>query len=129
MSQRWRRILEQFNQRSAPFALTNAQPADSGSYVVLVNNVLGSVTSDSATLAVRLPPGSPQIEDFAWVSGLGISFLLNGDAGYIYRIDGSTNLTDWRSLTSLTNDTGILQVVLPNDFGQPMQFYRIRWLP
>jgi hypothetical protein len=101
----------------------------SGQYTAVARNVLGFVASDSATLTVRPPPGSPQIEDFAQVSGIGISFLLNGDSGCIYTIVGSTNLTDWRVLTSLTNETGSLQVVLPDDLGQPMQFYRVRWSP
>jgi hypothetical protein len=114
---------------AAAFTLTNAQPPDSGNYVVVLSNVLGPVTSDSATLTVRPPPGSPRIEDFAQVSGIGISFLPNGEAGYLYAIEGSTNLTDWRVLTHLTNDTGILQVVRPDDLGQPMQFYRVRWSP
>jgi alpha-tubulin suppressor-like RCC1 family protein len=41
---------------SATLQLTNAQPADAGSYDVVVNNAAGSVTSVAATLTVNVPP-------------------------------------------------------------------------
>jgi len=114
---------------STSFTLANAQLADNGDYVAVVSNVLGSAASDAATLMVRPPPGSPRLDDFAQVSGVGISFLLSGDTGYTYAIEGSTNLVDWWHFTNVTNDTGILEIVLPDDPGQLMQFYRVKWSP
>jgi hypothetical protein len=36
--------------------ISNAQPADAGAYVVMVTNIVGSVTSAVATLTVNVPP-------------------------------------------------------------------------
>ena len=118
-----------FGATSPSWSLTNAQVADTGSYVAVVSNVLGAVRSDAATLTVQSLPGSPQLEAFTQIAGVGISFLLNGAAGYTYAIEGSTNMTDWRLLMSVVNDAGIFEVLLPDDLSQPMQFYRARWAP
>jgi hypothetical protein len=43
------------------YARTNAQPADAGSYTVVVTNSQGSVTSSIATLSIALPPPPPPL--------------------------------------------------------------------
>lgn len=45
----------------ATLTLPNAQPADAGSYVVVVTNSGGSVTSNAVLLTVNLPPVAPGI--------------------------------------------------------------------
>ena len=118
-----------FGATTPSLTLTNAQLVDGGSYVAVVSNPLGAASTEAATLTVQPLPVSPQLEDFVLVPGVGISFLLNGDAGYTYAIEGSANLTDWQLLTTVTNEPGILQVVLNADPAQPLQFYRARWSP
>lgn len=114
---------------AAALAVTNAQLADSGRYVAMVRNAVGALTSEPATLTVRRQPGAPRIETLAGAPGTGILALLNADPGYLYEIEGSTNLVDWRQLTHLTNETGIVEITLPGTFGEPMEFYRVKWSP
>ena len=57
LSHQWR-----LNEASIPgatassYAISSAQPANAGTYTVVVTNVVGSVTSSPATLTVLLPP-------------------------------------------------------------------------
>jgi Divergent InlB B-repeat domain len=60
------------------------------------------------------------------VRGLGEGFelTLTGEFGMSYRIDGSTNLSNWVPLITLTNSFGTMQYI---DFGAtnfPRRFYR-----
>ena len=114
---------------NATWLLASAQPEDSGHYTVSVGNAVGTATSDPAVLTVRPPPLSPQIDSISLAPGNGVALQVYGDPGYVYAIEGSTNLLDWSGLIQLTNETGTLDFLLPNDPNQPMLFYRAKWAP
>jgi hypothetical protein len=60
----------------------------------------------------------------------GFELTLNGEFGTAYRIDGSTNLTTWVPLITLTNSLGTLQYIdysTSNNFSD--RFYRAVPLP
>jgi hypothetical protein len=57
------------NATNATLVLTNVQISQSGNYVVLVSNVVGSVSSSNAVLTVVLPPPAPIITSFSPLVG------------------------------------------------------------
>jgi hypothetical protein len=54
----------------------------------------------------------------------GFELTLNGEYGTAYRIDGSTNLTDWVPLITLTNSFGTLQYIDYSTTNFSDRFYR-----
>ena len=96
------------------YTRTNAQPADAGSYTVVVTNVAGSVTSVVATLEVTIPPPvadftaeptngvaplvvvftnlSAHATDFAWDFGDGHTST-NASPTNVYNSQGSYTVT------------------------------------
>ena len=56
-------------------------------------------------------------------------FTLYGAPGYVYSIQGSTNLakpTDWTTLATLTNNNGTIQFADPNGTNFSLRFYRAK---
>jgi len=49
---------------------------------------------------------------------------LMGETGVVYRIDVSSNLTDWIPWVTLPNQYGTIQVIDPDAPGHPRRFYR-----
>lgn len=109
--------------------LASAQLEDAGSYSVIVQNPVGSFTSDPATLSVLRPPSPPYLDAFTQLPGIGFTLSFTAEAGFTYAIEASANLTDWTTLTNLASENGGLEIVLPNEPGQPMRFYRVKWTP
>jgi hypothetical protein len=66
----------------------------SGGYSVVVSNQTGGTVSDVATLKVTETAEPPQLMAIGSSAG-GFEFKILGDVGRIYRIESSTNLTDW----------------------------------
>jgi hypothetical protein len=54
----------------------------------------------------------------------GFRVLLAGDFGAVYQILGSTNLTDWLPVSSVTNQFGIAQLMDAGATNSPVRFYR-----
>jgi hypothetical protein len=104
-------------------AFTNAQPSDAGVYDVVVtgnNWFVGAKT----TVSIQIPSGPSQL---SWPRLDGAWFLsdLQAPAGRSYVIEYSTNLTDWTSLLTLTNSTGV--VTFSNALGSAATgFYRAK---
>jgi hypothetical protein len=103
--------------------LTNVQPAQAGSYRVLVTNSAGAATSAVAVLTAAAPPvflhaGTTTNRTFA--------FTLSGTAGLACIIEVSTNLQQWSFLTLLTNTTGLLDFVDETASNSISRFYRAR---
>ncbi len=78
------------------YTRASVQPADAGTYAVIVSNVAGSVTSSNATLAVNVPPaitGQPQSVTAAAGSNVTFTVVATGTAplDYQWRFNG-TNL-------------------------------------
>jgi hypothetical protein len=62
-----------------------------------------------------------------WTNGQ-FSFTLQSQAGSVLEIQASTNLVDWTSLATLTNETGTLPFT-DTDNTFTGRFYRLHQLP
>ena len=110
----------------AVLSITNAQPADSGIYdvVVLGNNWF---IGPKITLSIQVTNGqglflSPRINGSNFISDL------QGVAGRNYAIQWSSNLTVWNDLWTLSNLTGTITFTnFPATIGT--RFYRSILLP
>jgi PKD repeat protein len=108
------------------YSVMNAQPADGGGYDVVVTNLADAVTSSVATLTLLSPPSlvAPRIG-----SNGHFIFMLNGSAGYNYAIENSTNLSNWITLKTVTNQTGEVFISDTNLPLVPFRAYRARLVP
>jgi hypothetical protein len=81
------------------------------------------------TLAFTAVPGPPGIlaPSLVWTNGQ-FSFTLQSQAGSAVEIQASSNLVDWSSLATLTNQTGVLPFT-DTDNTFPQRFYRLLQLP
>jgi len=81
------------------------------------------------TLAFTATPGPPSIltPSLVWTNGQ-FSFTLQSQAGSVLEIQASTNLVDWTSLATLTNQTGTLPFT-DTDNAFTRRFYRLHQLP
>ncbi|HOX56136.1 MAG TPA: immunoglobulin domain-containing protein [Candidatus Paceibacterota bacterium] len=108
------------------YTVTDAQPADAGSYTVEVLNVAGQVTSSSATLTVNVPPaitGQPQSLSVTAGSNVTFTVTATGTAPlhYQWRFNGA-DLAYGTSSSYLCNkaqtaDAGSYSVVVSNMAG------------
>jgi len=104
----------------------NAQTNDAGSYVVVVTNVAGSVTSAVATLTVRVPPtitAQPTNQTVQRCQNASFSVTAAGDTplSYQWQFQG-TNLpgataSSYTRFNVRTNHAGSYQVVVTNVAG------------
>ncbi|QYM77807.1 immunoglobulin domain-containing protein [Horticoccus luteus] len=116
----------------ATLALTNVQPADSGSYTVVVSNSAGSVTSAAATLMVLTAPViTTQPPDHTIFEGQTASFTVGVQGApplvYVWSKDG-TPVSDggvYSGATTATltitgaqlTDAGTFTVTITNSYG------------
>ena len=101
--------------------LINAQPTNSGSYSVVVNNSEGSVTSDVAVLTVLVPPAiTVQSSGLTAAPGTIASFSATATGTlplfYQWQLNGQ-NLTDNGRILGASTNTLTLTNVLPADTG------------
>src|ERR1019366_2201052 len=62
---------------TSSYTLNNVQPADAGTYTVIVTNTAGSVTSSNAILTVNLPPSiGTQPQDQTVAQGMDATFTV-----------------------------------------------------
>ena len=110
---------------ASAYTRANVQTSDAGSYSVLVSNLVGSVTSAEALLAV-LPP-APHIDSITLLSGEGFQLQITGGPGN-FAIDATPDLSTWSELTNFTVPGVVFQFTDP-DTNQITRFYRVRTLP
>ncbi|MGD0263190.1 MAG: immunoglobulin domain-containing protein, partial [Verrucomicrobiota bacterium] len=122
----------QFNGAAIPgatgtnLALSNVQPANAGSFSVVVTNSLGSATSAVAVLTVLVPPGiTSQPESLIVTNGTAVSFSVAaaGTAPLAYQwlkdgtdVPGASNAT-YAIAAATTNDAASYTVVITNVAG------------
>jgi hypothetical protein len=112
---------------TASLTFTNIQPADGGSYDVLVSNVVGSVTSMVATLTVNGTPPSITAQPVSRAASPGgsASFTVaasgNPPPGYQWRFNGTNIAGAWGSSYTLasvqTSNAGSYSVRVTNIMG------------
>lgn len=113
------------DESSNTFTRTNVEPAHAGDYSVVVSSRFGQATSEVATLTVSM---HPQLSSAQMVNGR-MQFQLSGTPGDRYAIEASTNFTDWNHLASVTNATGQVWYVDPEEGVRPGKFYRGKLTP
>jgi len=103
----------------------NVQPVNTGPYTVVVSNAINSVTSAPASLRIVVRPTLAA----AQLSNGTFRFTLSGNGGYNYLVEGSTNLLNWSPVTTVSNQSGQVQVVDPASSNRVYRFYRARLVP
>ena len=109
---------------ASSYTRLNVQPADLGSYDVVITNSLGSITSAMASLSF---PSRPILMDPEATNGV-YAFTLSGDAGFKYAIEATANFTTWSNLAILTNANGQVPFSDTN-IPYPFRAYRARLVP
>jgi hypothetical protein len=104
--------------------LTNVQPAQAGTYAVVITNVVGSITSSVASLNVVVPIGlsalslpSPTIS-ISFQSGTGVSYFLE----YKSLLDDPT----WIPLAAPVPGTGSTMTLQDTNTPAGSRYYRLR---
>ncbi len=110
---------------NASLVLHLIQPADAGSYDVVVANVSGAVTSATAVVTVVVVP-PPQITLPGKTADGQFQVGLSGDPGNAFVLAASTNLTDWLPLTTTAFGSSSLSHADPDSLTLPRRFYRAR---
>jgi hypothetical protein len=110
--------------QSNTLTIAAAQLSDAGTYQLIVTNAYGSVTSATATLIViETAPvlSSPQI------SATGqFTMTVASDINAVFNILVSTDLVNWRVVSTFTNLSGNDTITLPVPSGnQTAAFYRL----
>jgi hypothetical protein len=108
------------------YTRNNAQPADAGSYSVVVTNIAGGVTSSNATLTVNVPPAiaaQPAGQSVTVGSNATFAVTATGTLPLSYQwqfnsadIPGATGSSFARS-PAQTNDAGVYSVIVTNVAG------------
>jgi hypothetical protein len=107
------------------YTRSNVQPADLGTYDVIVSNSLGSITSTLASLTFASRPLllAPQTTNGTF------GFTLSGDPGFNYAIEATSNYSTWTNLAILTNATGEVPFTDTNVILYRYRAYRARLIP
>jgi PKD repeat protein len=103
----------------------NVQLPDAGLYDVVVTNASGSITSSIAQLNIV---SRPLLVDAGLSTNSSFQFTLSGDSGFNYVIEGTTNLSDWLSVATLTNAFGQVLYSDTNFSNAPFVAFRARLL-
>jgi len=94
-----------------------------------ISNIFGEIPVFAESLNVTLANFAPVIAPATMPPGSNFRLSLHGLSNFNYRIDVSTNLLNWDSLTSLPAINGVLQIDDPNSTNLVKRFYRAVWLP
>jgi hypothetical protein len=112
------------NGTNSVLIITNAQPADAGSYSLFATNSLGSITSATATLTVlermQIDPATPLV-----LAGNQFRFRVLNVAGMSsVIIQASTNLTAWVPVQTNSPAGSFLDVTITNTPLPSFRYYR-----
>ncbi|MCO5053496.1 MAG: immunoglobulin domain-containing protein [Verrucomicrobiae bacterium] len=107
------------------FTRTNVEPLHAGNYSVVVSSRFGQATSATALLTVSVRPqlSLPQLANGQ------MRLQLSGTPGDRYVIESSTNFLNWDALATVTNLTGQVWYLDPENEIRPEKFYRGKLLP
>jgi hypothetical protein len=117
----------QYNGAAIPGATTNTygianlQQSQSGTYNVLVSNVLGSIASSNATLVVNSPFILQSV-----LQDQTITLSFPAVPGTVYTIQASADLINWTPISNVTASTSA--VLVSNSATNSSLFYRA-WHP
>ena len=66
-----------------------------------------------------------QLSGVNYLPGGHLQFAVNGVAGDVYSVLGSTYLYDWQTIAWITNVRGTMQFTDPGAAGYSRRFYRL----
>ncbi len=107
---------------NSSYLVTNAQSTNAGIYSVVVSNAVGSITSTGAQLTV-IPP--IQYGQLTVANSGQFQFSFNGMVGIQYVIQTSTDLTNWVTLTNVTDTVNPVTFTDSNSPVSEGRFYRV----
>ena len=108
---------------NASFSLTNVQGSSVGGYSVVITNMLGSITSATAVLAVTGAAIAPQIDSIASLPDGRIELQISGGPGN-FAVECSPTLSGWTQLNSLAVTGAVFQYI-DTETNQASRFYRV----
>jgi hypothetical protein len=94
-----------------------------------ITNLVGTIPAFSGSVTLAAATLAPTFGSLALLPNGTLQFFLTGLSNFSYRIDGSTDLLHWETLTSLPNPNGTLQLIDPSPTNLPRRFYRATWIP
>jgi hypothetical protein len=106
-------------------AISNSAFSDTGNYAVVITNIAGSRTSSVVSLTLTNPIITLTSINGGISSKTGFSFQVSAPQGYIYVVHASTDLFNWKPIstnTALTSTDVFTDTDAPN---YPNRFYRI----
>lgn len=109
--------------------ISNATPADAGSYTLTVSNAVGSVTSSNATLLVLgnvVPVTLDIVTSALGMTAKGFNVQLSGPSGSNYVIEASTDLQNWAPISTNAAPSGKVSYTDTAATNFPSRFYRAR---
>ena len=110
----------------ASLTLLSPLARDAGGYEVVVTNNYGSITSAVATLTVTLLPGTIR---FSMLPDNNVGLSFTAISNLSFRLEASTNLLDWETVTNYADPAGPLEYVDLCATNFPQRFYRAVWAP
>ncbi len=93
-----------------------------------ITNLVGTIPAFSGSLSTSVASLFPRFSSVALLPDRSVQLSLTGPSNFNYRIDASTDLLHWGTLTSLPNPNGALQITDPGT-SSPVRFYRAVWMP
>ncbi len=111
---------------NATLTLSNLLAAQTGAYSALVTNIVGSATSQVASLTVLFRPVLSEPE---YLPGGLMRFKLFGNSNQTYIIEASTNAVDWPALTNLLATNALTPFTDLASPGVTNRLYRARLAP
>ena len=110
---------------SSTLVLTNVALSDAGVYAVLVTNAAGAILSQGATLTVVPLSARPLLSARGLLSDGSFQMTFTGQTGWHYRIDATTDFSNWFILSDLDYTSGPVLFVDPQSTNFfPNRFYR-----
>ena len=116
---------------ASAYTVTNAQPANAGSYTVVVTNSGGSVTSTVANLTVNVPPPAQpgHFDSVCLLPDGSMRLSMSGTACTNYTLQWTSDWLAWSNLCTVSGSNGLFWVVIPCSTNGGQRFYRVALAP
>jgi hypothetical protein len=100
-------------------------PAGIYSLFASATDNLGATNTSSIVTVTNKPPGFVKLES-PQDGGGSFSMLITGEAGQVYSVQASSNLTGWTTVGTVTNVTGSVLYTEPVPTNESQRYYRAK---
>ena len=111
---------------SATLGINNFTEANAGVYRVMVQNALGTTTSEEAILRLNAPL---RVASYGFAADGSFTIEIAGEAGNNYEVQVSSDFSSWQSLGTNFAAYGYVTFSEPASTNAPNRFYRLRLIP